>query len=75
MTPHELIIKLVSQTGPCLRTCAYCPEELDTAEIKECVESMYKEIYKLQQDKDILLKDLIKIRQAYKNATGEEYKE
>ena len=75
MTPHELIIKLTSQVGPCMRTCAYCPEDLNTAEIKECVEKMYKEIYLLQQDKDKLLEDLIKIRHAYKEATGFEYQD
>ena len=47
MTPHELIILLVSKKGPCMRACSYCPEDLNTAEIKECVENMYKEIYKL----------------------------
>ena len=36
---------------------------------------MYKTIYKLQQDKDLLLNDLVKIRLAYKNATGVEYDE
>jgi len=73
MTPHELILKLVSQTGPCMRVCCYCPEDLNTAEVKECIEGMYKEIYALQADKDELLKDLLKIRKAYKDVTGVEY--
>lgn len=34
---------------------------------------MIKEIYLLRQDKDLLLKDLIEIRQAYKKETGKEY--
>jgi len=75
MTPHELIMLLVSKTGPCFRACAYCPEDLNTAEIKECVEKMYKEIYKLQQDKDILLEDIIKIRKAYREETGNDYRD
>lgn len=73
MTPHELIVKLVNQIGPCGRFCAYCDEEFDTAEVKECVEKMYKQIYALQADKDKLLKDLISIRKLYKEKTGEEY--
>ena len=38
-----------------MRVCAYCPEDFNTAEVKECVEKMYKEIYLLQQDKDKLM--------------------
>jgi len=34
---------------------------------------MVKEIYLLRQDKDELLKDLIEIRQAYKEITGKDY--
>lgn len=56
-----------------MRFCAYCPEDFNTAEVKECVEKMYKEIYKLQQDKDVLLKDIIELRKAYKDVTGNEY--
>ena len=36
---------------------------------------MYKEIYKLQADKDTLLEDLIKIRTAYKKETGNDYRD
>ena len=75
MTPHSLIQQLSTYQGPCNRFCAYCPEDFNTAEVKECVESMYKEIYKLQQDKDVLLEDLIKIRTAYKKITGHDYME
>lgn len=74
MTPHELIVLLASYKGPCNRFCCYCPEDFNTAEVKECVESMYKEIYKLQQDKDELLKDLIDIRKSYREVTGFDYK-
>ena len=56
-----------------MRFCAYCPEEHNTAEIKECVEKMYKEIYKLQADKDLLMQDLIGIKKAYRDVTGIEY--
>lgn len=75
MTPHELLLKLVTYTGPCLRICAYCPEDYNTAEVKECVEKMYKEIYALQADKDKLLEDLLKIRKAYKELSGHEYQD
>lgn len=75
MTPHELVIMLASKEGPCGRFCAYCPEDVNTAEVKECVESMYKEIYALQADKDMLLDKLIKTRAAYRLATGKDYEE
>ena len=77
MTPHELVQKLVAITGPCqgMRVCVYCPEQLDAAEVKECVEGMYKTIYKLQADKDLLLEDLLKIRRAYKELSGHEYQD
>ena len=55
------------------RFCAYCPEDINTAEVKECVEGMYKEIYALQADKDALLEALIKTRAAYKRVTGKDY--
>ncbi len=73
MTPHELIIKLSSYQGPCMRFCCYCPEDHNTAEVKECVEGMYKEIYALQADKDKLLEDIVKLRAAYRSITGKDY--
>jgi len=73
MTPHELIEKLTNQSGPCGRWCAYCDEVYDVAEVKECIEEMYKEIYRLQADKNRLLEDLLSIRKAYKKTTGKEY--
>lgn len=75
MTPHELILKLATYQGPCMRFCCYCPEDINTAQVKECVEKMYKQIYALQADKDKLIEDLMKIRQAYLEKTGEEYVE
>jgi len=56
-----------------MRFCAYCPEDINTAEVKECVENMYKEIYKLQADKDKLLEDIILLQRAYKEVTGNDY--
>lgn len=74
MTPHELIVLLAGKTGPCFRACAYCPEDLNTAEIKECVEGMLKTIYRLQADKDELLNDLVNINMEYRNVTGHDFK-
>ena len=73
MTPQELIQKIVSLEGPCMRLCAYCPEEHDTAEIKECVEELLRKVYLTQQCNDDLMKELIKVRQAYKELSGHEY--
>jgi hypothetical protein len=73
MTPHELITMLTDKLGPCGRFCVYCPEDINTGEVKECVEKMYKEIYSLQADKDLLLNDIVKLRAAYKSVTGKEY--
>ena len=73
MTPQELIVKLVSIEGPCGRLCSYCDEQFDTAEVKECVESMIRKIYLLQSNQDRIMKEMISMRQAYKEATGKEY--
>ena len=73
ITPKELLNRLVTQEGPCMRLCSYCPEDFNTRDVKECVEKMYREIYALQQDKDELLEDILRIRKAYKEATGHEY--
>ena len=75
MTPHELLDKLINYQGPCMRFCAYCPEDHNTAEIKECVEEMQRKIYLTEQCNDDLMKELIKIRRAYKEATGFEYQD
>lgn len=74
MTPTELLTKLVSYRGPCFRICAYCPEEFNTREVKECVEGLIRENYQLQQDKVQLMVVLLNIMDAYKLKTGEEYK-
>ena len=73
MTPKELIAELATHEGPCFRLCAYCPEDYNTKEYKECVENMIREQYTLKQCNDDLMKELIKIRMAYKEATGKEY--
>ena len=75
LTPKELLNKLVMQTGPCMRMCSYCPEDYDTRDVKECVEGMIREIYALRSDKDEMLEDLIKIRAAYKEVTGHDYRD
>lgn len=75
MTAHELIEKLVSFEGPCMRFCAYCPEELMTGEVKECVEELQRKVYVAEQCNKDLLKELIKIRKAYKDVTGIEYRD
>ena len=73
VTPKELINKLTTYQGPCMRLCSYCPEDFNTAEVKRCVEKMIETIYKLQADKDKLMDQLIKIREAYKEQTGMDY--
>lgn len=75
MTPHELLEKLITYQGPCMRFCAYCPEDFNTAEVKECVEGMIRKIYQLEQDNDIMLQDIIKLRKAYKDVTGIDYQD
>ena len=73
MTAKELLNKLIMQEGPCMRLCSYCPENINTREVKECVENMIREIYALRSDKNEILEDLIKIRAAYREATGHDY--
>lgn len=57
MTYKELIAKLTECEGPCLRLCSYCPEEFDTAEVKECVEELIRELYKARETNDVLVKE------------------
>lgn len=54
MTPMELIEMLITKVGPCGRICSYCPEELDTGKIKDCVEGLIRENYLLKQDREKL---------------------
>jgi len=73
MTPQELLSELVTAEGPCIRLCAYCPEQDSLAEIKEVVEELLRKQYVLKQCNDDLMKEVIKIRKAYKEETGKEY--
>ena len=57
------------------RFCAYCPDDINTAEVKECVETMQKMLYTRDEVVRDLTKELIKIRRAYHQATGKEYKD
>lgn len=73
MTAHELIMKLTSDVGPCMRACAYCPDDPDTAEVKECVEALLKENYALKRHEDRLMRDLVSVLRAYRKETGHDY--
>ena len=75
MTPQELINKLVNYEGPCARMCSYCPEENEVKDVKACVEELLRKKYVAEQCNDDLLKELIKIRKAYKEATGFDYRD
>ena len=74
MTLQEFDKKIIDYQGPCMRFCAFCPEDHNTAEVKECIEEGIRQIYNLNQTIDDLMKELIKVRRAYKDATGTEYK-
>lgn len=74
MTPHELIELLTDKLGPCGRFCAYCPEDINTGEVKECVEEMLRKIYVVEQCNSDLMKELIKVRTAYKEVSGHDYR-
>ena len=58
MEAIDLISRLTNSLGSCLRFCAYCPDEYDTAEVKECVEEMLKEIYRLRAENTKLKAEL-----------------
>lgn len=73
MTPEELVAKLSSEIGPCMRLCSCCPDDFHTAEVKECVEDMLKEIYAARRHEDELMRDLVSVLRAYRKETGHEY--
>lgn len=75
MTPKELISQLATHEGPCMRLCAYCPEDYSTRDVKECVEKLVRDNYALEQTNEEILEELIKVRAAYKEATGHEYRD
>ena len=58
-----------------MRFCAYCPDDFNTAELKECVEEAIRQEYVYKEVWDDMMKEIIKIRAAYKRDTGHEYKE
>ena len=43
MTPEQLLEDIENCEGPCLKLCAYCPEQMYLREIKEVVESLLSE--------------------------------
>lgn len=43
MTPEQLLEDIENCEGPCLKLCAYCPEQMYLREIKEVVESLLRE--------------------------------
>jgi len=57
------------------RFCAYCPDNIETGEVKECVEEMQRLLYVRDEVISDLTKELIKIRAAYHKDTGREYKD
>lgn len=73
MTVHDLIERLEACEGPCLRFCAYCPEDLQVAETKECLEDMYREMYELQMQNKLLERELAAVKKKFKEVTGHEY--
>lgn len=75
MTLHELLQKIIDYQGPCMRFCAYCPDDFNTAELKECIEEAIRKEYIYKETWDDMMKEIIKIRAAYLRDTGHEYKE
>lgn len=73
MTYKELLNKLTTYEGPCFRLCSYCPEDFNTAEVKECVEDLVKNVYKLRAMNDTLREKLAEIQEAYHKETGKDY--
>lgn len=55
------------------RLCSYCPDDINTAEVKECVEEMQRQLYVRDEVVSDLTKELIKVRSAYRASTGKEY--
>jgi hypothetical protein len=74
MTPVELIVKLATYRGECMRFCAYCPDDFNTAEVKECVEKLVKDHYSLEKENEELLRDITALQSAYRKETGHDYK-
>lgn len=73
MSPTELIAELATMEGACMRFCAYCPDNLYARDVKECVETLLEEFYKLQGENVRLQNDLLDVKRAYLKATGKKY--
>ena len=48
MTPEQLLKDIENVEGPCLKMCAYCPEQAYLGEIKEVVETLLAENKRLK---------------------------
>lgn len=73
MSPTELIAQLAEMQGSCMRFCAYCPDNLYADEVKECVETLLKEFYKVMAENTQLKNELFDVKRAYRKATGKKY--
>lgn len=55
MTPEQLLEDIENVEGPCLKMCAYCPEQAYLGEIREVVLNLLSENKNLKQQlKEIL---------------------
>ncbi len=50
LTPEQLLEDIKNVEGPCLRMCAYCPEQAYLGEIKEVVEELLSENKQLKEE-------------------------
>ena len=48
LTPEQLLEDIENVEGPCLKMCAYCPEQAYLGEIKEVVETLLAENKRLK---------------------------
>ena len=49
LTPEQLLEDIENVEGPCLKMCAYCPEQAYLGEIKYVVETLLKENKELKE--------------------------
>lgn len=50
LTPEQLLEDIENVEGPCLRMCAYCPEQAYLGEIKEVVEALLSKNKQLKEE-------------------------
>lgn len=50
MTPEQLLEDIENCEGPCLKMCAYCPEQMYLREIKEVVMNLLAENKELKSE-------------------------